>query len=151
MKFKYFLVPMLALFTCGTLQAQTSDATSSPTPGYDHHDHAWIWKKLNLTDSQKQDIKQYRATNKTAFRSALASYFSAKQGLLAAIKNNESTQSAAATLATAEANLLVLRVKQEQYMASLLTGDQVTTWQNFQNERANRMQKRINKLSQASP
>ena len=147
---------MLALFTCGTLQAQTSDATSSPSPGSDHHDHwrhhhhAWIWKKLNLTDTQKQDIKQYRTTNKAAFRSALASYLSAKQALLGAIKNNESTQSAAATLATAEANLLALRVKQEQYIASLLTGDQVTTWQNFQNERATRMQNRINKLSQAS-
>lgn len=104
-----------------------------------------------MTDTQKQDIKQYRTTNKAAFRSALASYLSAKQALLGAIKNNESTQSAATTLATAEANLLALRVKQEQYIASLLTGDQVTTWQNFQNERATRIQNRINKLSQAGP
>lgn len=34
---------------------------------------------------------------------------------------------------------------------AFLTGDQVTTWQNFQNEQATRMQNRINKLSQASP
>jgi hypothetical protein len=105
---------------------------------------------LNLTDTQKQDIKQYRANNKEAFRAALASYLSAKQALLGAIKNNESTQSAAATLATAKANLLALRVKQEQYIASLLTGDQVTTWQDFQNKRATRIQNRINALSQAN-
>jgi Spy/CpxP family protein refolding chaperone len=156
MRLTYLITPIIAIVACSSLQAQTAETTPSPGAGYSQHGHwrhhhAWIWRKLNLTDTQKQDIKQYRATNKTAFRSALASYFSAKQALLAAIKNNESTQSTAATLATAEANLLVLRVKQEQYMASLLTGDQVTTWQNFQNERANRMQKRINKLSQASP
>ena len=103
-----------------------------------------------MTDTQRQDIKQYRSTNKVAFRSALASYLSAKEAVLEAIKNNQSTQSAAATLATAEANLLALRVKQEQYIASLLTGDQVTTWQDFQNKRATRVQNRINTLRQAN-
>jgi hypothetical protein len=54
MKLEYFLVPIMAIVACGTLQAQNSDATSSPSPGYDHrdhwrhHHHAWIWKKLNL-------------------------------------------------------------------------------------------------------
>ena len=103
-----------------------------------------------MTDTQKQDIKQYRATNKAAFQSALASYLSAKQGVLDAIKNNGSTQASAATLATAEANLMALRAKQEQYVASLLTGDQVTTWQDFQNKRATRIQDRINALRQAN-
>jgi hypothetical protein len=103
-----------------------------------------------LTDTQKQDIKQYRATNKVTFQSALASCLSAKEAVLEAIKNNQSSQSAAATLATAEANLLALRVKQEQYIAGLLTGDQVTTWQDFQNKRATRIQNRINTLRQAN-
>jgi Spy/CpxP family protein refolding chaperone len=154
MRLKYLITPIIAIVACSSLQAQTSQPTPVPSPGYSQHGHwrhhhAWIWRKLNLTDTQKQDIKQYRANNKAAFRSALASYLSAKQALLGAIKNNESTQSAAATLATAEANLLALRVKQEQYIASLLTGDQVTTWQDFQNRRATRIQNRINKLSQA--
>ena len=106
-----------------------------------------------MTDTQKQDIKEYRTKNRTAFRSALASYLSARQALLAAIKSNAATQPAASDLATAEANLMALRVKQEQYIArpGFLVGDQVTTWQNFQAERTARIQERINKLNQANP
>ena len=156
MRLTYLITPIIAIVACSSLQAQTAETTPSPGAGYSqrghwrHHHHAWIWRKLNLTDTQKQDIKQYRATNKVAFQSALASRLSAKEAVLEAIKNNQSSQSAAATLATAEANLLALRVKQEQYIASLLTGDQVTTWQDFQNQRATRIQNRINTLRQAN-
>jgi Spy/CpxP family protein refolding chaperone len=155
MRLTYLITPIIAIVACSSLQAQTPEASPSPGSGYSQHGHwrhhhAWIWRKLNLTDTQKQDIKQYRATNKAAFQSALASYLSAKQAVLDAIKNNQSTQPAASTLATAEANLLALRVKREQYVASLLTGDQITTWQNFQNERATRIQNRINTLRQAN-
>jgi Spy/CpxP family protein refolding chaperone len=155
MKLTHLITPIIAMVACGSLQAQTPDATPSPDSsfsqhGHGRHHHAWIWRKLNLTDTQKQDIKQYKATNKAAFQSALASYLSAKQGVLDAIKNNGATQAAAATLATTEANLMTLRVKQEQYIASLLTGDQVTTWQDFQNKRATRIQNRINALRQAN-
>jgi Spy/CpxP family protein refolding chaperone len=155
MRLGYLITPIIAIVACSSLQAQTAETTPSPSSGYSQHDHwrhhhAWIWRKLNLTDTQKQDIKQYRATNKVAFQSALASYLSAKEAVLEAFKNNQSGPSAAATLATAEANLLVLRVKQEQYIASLLTGDQVTIWQDFQNKRATRIQNRINTLRQAN-
>src|SRR5580704_6805632 len=154
MRLTYLITPIIAIVACSSLQAQTPDASPSPGSGYSQHGHwrhhhAWIWRNLNLTDTQKQDIKQYKATNKAAFQSALASYLSAKQGVLDAIKNNGATQAAAATLATTEANLMTLRVKQEQYIASLLTGDQVTTWQNFQNKRATRIQNRINTLREA--
>jgi Spy/CpxP family protein refolding chaperone len=146
----------MAIVACTSLQAETSEPATSPNPSYGEdghwrHHHAWIWRKLNLTDKQKQDIKQYRTNNKTAFRSALASYLSARQALLAAIKSNAATQPTASELATAEANLMALRVKQEQYVASILVGDQVTTWQNLQAERTARMQERINKLNQANP
>jgi Spy/CpxP family protein refolding chaperone len=146
----------MAIVACTSLQAETSEPATSPNPSYGEdghwrHHHAWIWGKLNLTDKQKQDIKQYRTNNKTAFRSALASYLSARQALLAAIKSNAATQPTASELATAEANLMALRVKQEQYIASILVGDQVTAWQNFQAERTARMQERINKLNQANP
>ena len=75
MKLKYFLIPMLALVTSGALQAQTSD--SSPSPGYEHT-HAWMWKKLNLTDAQKQQIKSIRQGSTKQFRSALAAVLTAR-------------------------------------------------------------------------
>lgn len=153
---KFLVAPLVAIVACTSLQAETSEPAASPNPSDGHHDHwrhhhAWIWRKLNLTDTQKQDLKQYRTNNKTALRSALASYLSARQALLAAIQNNQTTQPAASQLATAEANLMALRVKREQYLASILVGDQVTTWQNFLAERAARMQERINKLNQPNP
>ena len=153
---KFLVAPLVAIVACTALQAETPEPAASPNPSYDHHDHwrhhhAWIWRKLNLTGTQKQDLKQYRTTNKAAFRSALASYLSARQALLAAIHNNQATQPATSELATAEANLMTLRVKREQYIASILVGDQVTTWQNFLAERATRMQERINKLNQPNP
>jgi Spy/CpxP family protein refolding chaperone len=165
MRPKYFVAPLMAIVACTSLQAETSEPATSPNPSYGEdghwrHHHAWIWRKLNLTDTQKQDIKEYRTKNRTAFRSALASYLSARQALLVAIKSNAATQPAAselataeANLATAEANLMALRVKQEQYIArpGFLVGDQVTTWQNFQAERTARIQERINKLNQANP
>ena len=156
MKPNYFIAPLIAMVASTSLQAETSEPAASPNPGYGHHDHwrhhhAWIWRKLNLTDTQKQDLKQYRTNNKAAFRSALASYLSARQALLAAIQSNAATQPAASQLATAEANLMALRAKREQYIASILVGDQVATWQNFLAERAARMQERINKLNQANP
>ena len=78
MKLKYFLIPMLALVTSGALQAQTSD--SSPSPGHEHT-NAWIWKKLNLTDTQKQQIKSIRQGSKTQLRSALAAVLTARMKL----------------------------------------------------------------------
>ena len=148
----------MAIVACTSLQAETSEPATSPNPSYGEdghwrHHHAWIWRKLNLTDTQKQDIKKYRTNNRTAFRSALASYLSARQALLAAIRSNPATQPTASELAAAEANLMALRVKQEQYIArpGFLVGDQVTTWQNFQAERTARIQERINKLNQANP
>jgi periplasmic protein CpxP/Spy len=154
----------MAIVACTSLQAETSEPATSPNPSYGEHGHwrhhhAWIWRKLNLTDAQKQDLKQYRTKHKAEFRSALASYLSARQALLAAIKSSAATQPAASQLATAEAsqlaraeaNLMALRVNREQYIATILVGDQVTTWQNFQAERTARMQERINKLNQANP
>jgi Spy/CpxP family protein refolding chaperone len=156
MRPKYLVAPLMAIVACTSLQAETSEPAASPNPSHDHHDYwrqhdRWIWRKLNLTDTQKQNLKQYRANNRTAFRSALASYLSARQALLAAIQNNVPTQPAASELANAEANLMALRIKREQYIASILEGDQVTTWQNFLAERGARIQERINKLKQANP
>ena len=85
MKLNYFLVPVLALLGLGELRAQSADSTPSPgqKDGYHEHGHgrrhhAWIWKKLNLTDDQRVKIKSIRQDMKVQTRPALAAVLTAK-------------------------------------------------------------------------
>jgi periplasmic protein CpxP/Spy len=156
MKLKYFLVPVMAIIACGTLQAQTSDATPSPSPGFGHqghwrhHHHAWIWKKLNLTDAQKTQIKSIRQGLKSQFRPALAAVLTAKLKLQQDITANN--QSAIAgdttTLAGAESQLATIRATELSQIKGVLNQDQLTTLNDFQQKRQTRIQDRINKLNQ---
>jgi len=156
MKLKYFLIPMFALVTCGALQAQTSESAPSPSPGYDHSGHwrhghhAWIWKKLNLTDAQKQQIKSIRQGSKAQFRPALAAVLTARLKLQQDIASNNQAAIGADTtaLAGAEAQLATVRAAQLSQIKGLLTQDQLTTWNDFQQKRQSRIQDRINKLNQ---
>ena len=156
MKLKYFLVPVIAFVTCATMQAQTSDATSSPNPQSDHqdhwrhHHHAWIWKKLNLTDAQKTQIKSIRQGLKSQFRPALAAVLSARMKLQQDISENN--QSAITTdsvsLANATAQLATIRANELSQVKAVLNQDQLTTLNDFQQKRQTRMQDRINNLNQ---
>src|SRR5215469_16984953 len=153
MKLKYFLIPMFALVTCGALQAQTADSSPSPAPAYDHNDHwrhrhhAWIWRELNLTDAQKQQIKSIRQGSKAQFRPALAAVLTAKMKLHQDIANNPAAIATDTTaLAGAESQLASLRATQLSQIKALLTQDQLTTWNDFVQKRQSRMQDRINKL-----
>jgi len=154
MKHKYLLVPIIALAACGSLQAQTSEATPSSSPALEghwrHHDH-WLWKKLNLTDAQKQQIQTIRENNRKnpAFRTALATYLQAKKKVQDDIKANQAaTSDDASALGAAEAQLAVLRMQQQNEIKAILTGDQQQTWNEFQAKRDTWIQDRINKLTQ---
>ncbi|MBV8418117.1 MAG: Spy/CpxP family protein refolding chaperone [Verrucomicrobia bacterium] len=157
MKLKYFLIPMFALVTCGALQAQTTDSSPSPAPAYEHKDHwrhrhhAWIWRELNLTDAQKQQIKSIRQGSKAQFRPALAAVLTAKMKLHQDIANNQGAQAITedtTALAGAEYQLASVRANQLSQIKGLLTQDQLTTWNDFVQKRQSRMQDRINKLNQ---
>ena len=154
MKLKYLIVPIFALAACGSLQAQTSDATPSSSPTYEghwrHHDH-WLWNKLNLTDAQKQQIHTIRENNRKnpAFRTALATYLKAKMKVQDDINATQAaTSDDAAALGTAEVQLAVMRAQQRNEIKAILSGDQLQTWNEFQAKRNTRIQNRINKLTQ---
>jgi Spy/CpxP family protein refolding chaperone len=154
MKLKYLIVPIFALAACGSLQAQTSDATPSSSPAQEghwrHHDHG-LWNKLNLTDAQKQQIHTIRENNRKnpAFRTALATYLQAKKKVQDDVDATQAaTSDDSAALGAAEAQLAVLRTQQQNEVKAILSGDQVQTWNEFQAKRATRIQNRINKLTQ---
>ena len=154
MKLKYLIVPIFALAACGSLQAQTSDATPSSSPAQEghwrHHDHG-LWNKLNLTDAQKQQIHTIRENNRKnpAFRTALATYLQAKKKVQDDVDATQAaTSDDSAALGAAEAQLAVLRTQQQNEVKAILSADQVQTWNEFQAKRATRIQNRINKLTQ---
>lgn len=167
MKFKYFLVPILAIMGCGAVQAQSADTTPSATPDsatpqYGHHrhwgHHAWIWKKLNLTDAQKAQIKAIKQSLKSQTKPALLALLKAKQQLQKDIAANigqqpQAIQSLVASdisaVATAESQFAIIRATElNQIKTTVLTKEQQTILADFQQKRAARLQDRIDKLSQ---
>ena len=156
MKLNYFLVPILALVGLGELRAQNADSNPSPGPegGYHQHGrhhHAWIWKKLNLTDDQKTQIKSIRQGMKGQTRPALAAVLTAKLKLQQDIDANSDggiIAGDASALATAESQFAALRATEQAKIKQVLNQDQLTTWSDFQKKRQARMQNWIAKLNQ---
>jgi Spy/CpxP family protein refolding chaperone len=156
MKFRYFLVPVLAMLGFGGLQAQSVDSSPSPSPGFDHHQHGrhhhdWIWKKLNLSDDQKTHIKSIRQQFKVQTRPALAAVLTAKLKLQQDVDENSDKGTIAAdatALATAESQFASVRALELSAIKPLLSEEQLTTWSDLQKKRQDRMQNWINKLSQ---
>src|ERR1700692_2300320 len=147
MKLNYFLVPVLAMLGLGELRAQSADSTPSPSPesGQQHHwrhHHAWIWKKLNLTDTQKTQIKSIRQGLKAQTRPALAAVLSARLKLRQDIDANSDQVSIAAdatALATAVSQVATVRATELTQIKAVLTQDQQTTLSDFQKKREARM------------
>ncbi|HEY2123380.1 MAG TPA: Spy/CpxP family protein refolding chaperone [Chthoniobacterales bacterium] len=165
MKFTYLFVPILAVIACGSLQAQTADTTPSATPGQEeqhdgwgnrdgwgrHRHGAWVWRKLNLSDSQKAQIKSIRETLKPQVRPALAGVLKARLQLRQDIAANSEPgviTNDTSALATAEAQLATVRNTMWNQIKGVLNPDQLTTLNNFKQKQEARTQEMISKLSQ---
>jgi Spy/CpxP family protein refolding chaperone len=156
MKFNYFLVPVFAMLSIAGLQAQSADSSPSPSPGFEHHEHgrhhhAWIWKKLNLSDSQKTQIKSIRQGLKVQTRPALAAVLTAKLKLQQDVDANSDKGTIAAdatALATAESQFASVRATELSQIKAILNQEQLATFSDFQKKRQARTQDWINKLNQ---
>jgi Spy/CpxP family protein refolding chaperone len=162
MKFTYLFVPILAVIACGSLQAQTADTTPSATPGQEeqhdgwghrdgwgrHRHGGWVWRKLNLSDSQKAQIKSIREGLKPQTRPALAGVLKARLQLRQDIAANSDITNDTTALANAEAQLATARNTMWNQIKTVLNPDQLTTLNNFKQKQEARMQEMINKLSQ---
>ena len=158
MNWRNLTLPFATAITVASLQAQTPDASPSASPAWKHHGmrhHGWIWHKLNLTDSQKQQIHTIWQNNRKnpAFRTAMATMLQARQKVQADVKANQAVPSQdASALGAAEAQLAVLRAQQQNEIKAVLTPEQLQTWNDFQAKREGFLQKRIEKLnSQTGP
>ena len=159
MNLKYVLLPLVSVCLGSSLVAQTPDASASASPspgfgehrgGWHHHHGHWLFRKLQLTDTQRQQLKTYRTNNKATFRGALLAYLQAKAAVESAISQNNTANLAglASSLASANSQLIQQRAQTEEYLVSILTPDQKNIWTEIQNTKAARLQERINGLQQ---
>jgi Spy/CpxP family protein refolding chaperone len=110
-------------------------------------------KQLNLTDAQKQQVKQYFLDNKQTFRSDMVNLLKAKQAVSSAIEKNPSDdvtiRSLSANVASARTELEAQRAKFDVFLQSILTPEQKQTLATLKQKRDAKTQAHINRLSQS--
>jgi len=162
MKWIPLLVCAAALTGFSKLNAQTpspsaSESASAETGehhhGWRHHEFGFFLKELNLTDAQKQQVKQYFSDNKQAFKTNMLNMLTAKQAVDSAIEKNPSDESTirslSANVASAETDLSAQRAKFAAFLQSILTSEQKQTLTTLQEKRDAKIQEHITRMSQA--
>jgi Spy/CpxP family protein refolding chaperone len=164
MKSKALILSVAALAGFATLNAQDQSASSSASPSASagtekhhgsghHHQFGYLLKQLNLTDAQKQQVKQYFLDNKQTFRSDMGNLLKAKQAVNSTIEKNPSDdatiRSLSANVASARTELAAQCAKFDGFLQSILTSEQKQTLATLQQKRDAKMQDRINRLSQS--
>ena len=162
MNWKSLFVCAAALTGFATLNAQTPSASASASASAEtgehhgwrgHHGFGFFLKELNLTDAQKQQVKQYFSDNKVAFKTNMLNMLKAKQAVDSAIEKNPSDESTIRSLssnvASAETDLSAQRAKFAAFLQSILTSEQKQTLTTLQQKRDAKIQEHISHLSQA--
>src|SRR5260370_31365965 len=154
-KWQKCLLPFVTAIAVLSLHAQTPDASPAASPASQYrsgYEHAWIWRKLNLTDAQTQQIRIIRENNgKTpAFRFALFAYLQAKKKVQDDVKAKQSVPNDdALALGVAEAQLGVLLTQQQnEIIKTVLSPEQQQTWNEFQAKRESFLLERIESLKE---
>ena len=164
MKSKALILCVAALAGFATLNAQDQNASSSASPSASagtekhhgrsrHHEFGSFLKQLNLTDAQKQQVKQYFSDNKQAFKTNMLNLLKAKQAVDSAIEKNPSDEatirSLSANVASAQTELSAQRAKFDVFLQTILTSEQKQSLTTLQQKRDAKMQEHISRLSQS--
>lgn len=129
MKTKLFIFTLAAAVLAGGLIAtKTLAAGSTESAPFRGNFFQRIAEKLNLTVDQKSQIKSILAGEKDPLKPLLAALHDARKNLRAAIRASDaseaSVRAASATVASAEADLAVERLKLYGKIAPILTEEQ---------------------------
>jgi Spy/CpxP family protein refolding chaperone len=159
MKWKSLILSLIALagFTAAYAQQPDASASASASPSahehWAHHRFGFLIKKLNLNDTQKEQLKQYFSQNKQTFKSDMVNLLNARKALNDAIAKNPSDEttirSLSANVESARTELTVEHAKFQAYLQSILSNDQKQTLTTLQQNRDARLQEHIQKLSQS--
>jgi Spy/CpxP family protein refolding chaperone len=153
MKSRFLVTSVLALATFGSLVAQESRAEQPK-----HHRGAFgefkTLHQLNLTDAQKQQIKEILRTNRDALRAARASVWEARKQVELALQANPNDEAAlrskAAQLSTATTEMLIKRAQIRAQVVTMLTPEQLQQWNQLQDQRRQQREERIKRWREES-
>lgn len=154
MKLKLLMVAAVSVLGICSLQAQSADASPSPTTEGPHqwraHHHDFR-KALNLTDAQRQQLKQMLQNARSANKSLMVNLVNAQKALHEAIAknpNDETTiRSLSATVGSARTELTVARAKIRSQLVAILTPEQKEKLAQLDQKREDRFQKRLDRLN----
>jgi Spy/CpxP family protein refolding chaperone len=154
MKLKVLLLPLLAATAWSPLLAQSTAPSGSPeAEEHGQHEHwrhhgEWFLKKLNLSDDQRNQIKQFRSDNKPAFKTAMLNLLTAQKSLQDAIyKNPKDIPSLSASVTSARTQLALQKANFYAALVNILTPEQKQQLEQMHQKRQDWLQKRIDRLN----
>jgi Spy/CpxP family protein refolding chaperone len=132
---------------------QPSDSDAGASTHQNWHHGGWFFKKLNLTDAQKQQIESIMKSNRPQMKAASLAVLNAQKAVDQAIvsnPNDEATiRSLSATLESARTEQTVEKARVHAQVLKVLTPDQQQQMAQFKQKRTEHLQERINQLNQS--
>ncbi len=160
MKFWGAAVALLALMLCGSVlpsYAQQAAQSSNAAPAWAGHRHghmAYLARELNLTDTQKQQIKSIVHSQKTTLRPLMQQLAQNRLAMLNATASGAFDQAKVQSLANQRAQLMAQLMVQKASIRSqvynqVLTPDQRAKADQMRQNKIARINARLEKLSQS--
>jgi Spy/CpxP family protein refolding chaperone len=158
-KFWSVAVALLALALCGTAMlsyAQQNDAEGAQGwSGHKHGHMGFMARELNLTDTQKQQVKTIVQSDRAGMRPLMQQLAENRKALLAATANGAFDQAKVQAIANqqsqAMAQLMVQKASiQHQIYTQVLTPDQRTKADQMREKQMARIDQRLQKFSQSA-
>ena len=161
MKMKWIgAITVLALMFCGGALVSYAQGPGPGGPGWGMHEHGpmgHMFRDLNLTEAQHQQIKALMESNKTAMHSLMLQMEQNRLATLQATANGTYNQAALQSLATQRAQLEAQMSMQHQALehqiyTTVLTADQQAKFNQQRTDEITRITQHIQKLqSGATP
>src|SRR5271165_1018326 len=154
-----FAVALLAVVVCGTVMisyAQQTDTSAEPVwGGHKHGGHmGYMAKALNLTDTQKEQVKSIMQANRTSTRPLMQQLAQNRVAMLTATSNGAFDQAKITALANQQAQLMAQMTIQKESIQSkiynqVLTPEQRATADSMRQKQITRINERLQKWSQS--
>src|SRR5271157_5699780 len=153
-----FAVALLAVVVCGAVMisyAQQTDNSARPVwSGHRHGDHmGYMFKALNLTDAQKEQVKSIMQANRTTNRPLMQQMAQNRLAMLTATSGGAFDQAKVTALANQQSQLMAqMTVQKEstqhQIYTQVLTPEQRATADQMRQKQITRIYEHLQRMSQ---